>query len=108
MTSAQSLRRTADTGAPYLNLLVPGLGQLYQRRTGTALHFMVESALLTVLFFAVPGLRVPVWLAMLAIMAGSVVDTVRAGRLAAGEIQRMASAGHDVSGAQPQVPHASL
>ena len=32
MDSIYIARRTADRGAPLLNLLMPGLGQLYQHR----------------------------------------------------------------------------
>lgn len=86
MTDAHALHRIADTGAPYLNVLMPGLGQLYQRRIASGVHFLVDSLLLTWMFFALPALRVPVWLLMLTIIAWSVADAIRAGRLAAAQL----------------------
>lgn len=87
MMTARAAQRAADTGAPLLNLLIPGLGQLYQLRTEEGIHFLVHSALLSWLFFALPSQRVVIWLAMLALAAWSIVDAVRAGRVAAEQLE---------------------
>lgn len=84
--TARAAHRAADTGAPLLNLLIPGLGQLYQLRTEAGIHFLVHSALLSWLFFALPSQRVVIWVAMIALAAWSVMDAVRVGRVAAEQL----------------------
>ena len=71
-----------DISAPLLNLLAPGLGQLYQHRTREGIHFLVNSIILTWVIFAAPSLRLSAWICLLAIAAWSIVDAMRAERLA--------------------------
>ncbi|HET7603981.1 MAG TPA: hypothetical protein VFK36_13235 [Gemmatimonadales bacterium] len=82
MTQSPTASPPTDISAPLLNLLAPGLGQLYQRRTREGIHFLVNSVILTWAFFAAPSLRISAWICLLAIAAWSILDAMRAERLA--------------------------
>lgn len=86
MDTIRAARRTADTGAPLLNLLMPGLGQLYQHRYMPAAHFLVDATALSWLFVMVPSLRLASGVALVAIAAWSVVDAELAGRRASSRL----------------------
>jgi hypothetical protein len=79
---APTAPQPADISPLLLNLLAPGLGQLYQRRTAEGVHFLVNSVVLSWIILAVPSLRISAGVYLLAIAAWSIVDVRRAERLA--------------------------
>jgi hypothetical protein len=80
MTASPEYR--VDVSTPLLNLLLPGLGQLYQHRTREGVHFLVNSAILSWVVLAWPSLRLFAWVCLLAIAVWSILDARRAERLA--------------------------
>ncbi len=66
-------------GDALLSVLIPGLGQLNQRRFVAAAHFGIEALTLVTLMFAAPSLRGIAIVALVGITAWSVFDAYRRG-----------------------------
>jgi hypothetical protein len=82
MSASPTAAHPTDISAPLLNLLAPGLGQLYQHRIREGVHFLVNSVILTWVILAAPPFRVSAWVCLLAIAAWSILEARHVERIA--------------------------